>query len=171
MGWIMKINDKIEREITLLEKERVKYLPADSWDYKYRYYTFTGKIDILMDLLRLRKIRLKEVETLKFEIQKNYKKIRMIPKHKRNELNFFTSVDPCVPNANNVFLQVLDFNSIMDNLVLSNENAILGSQTPNTRLITCKHQTPDENAILFGALRIVEQDLGFYTKHQINHIL
>ena len=30
--------------------------------------------------------------------------------------------DPYVPNANSVFLQILEFNSIMDNLVLSTEN-------------------------------------------------
>ena len=89
---MMKINDKIEKEIALLEKERVKYLPADSWDYKYRYYTYTGKIDILMDLLRLRKIKPKDVETLKLDIQKKYKKIRMIPKHERNEYQYLEGI-------------------------------------------------------------------------------
>ena len=88
----MKITNKIEKEINLLEKEREKYETADSWYYRYRYYTFTGKIDILKDLLRFRKIKLKDVETLKLEIQKKYKKIRMIPKHKRNESQYLEGI-------------------------------------------------------------------------------
>jgi hypothetical protein len=88
----MKINNKIEKEINLLEREREKYMTADSWDYKYRHYTLTGKIDILKDLLRFRKIKLKDVETLKLEVQKKYKKIRMIPKHKRNEYQYLEGI-------------------------------------------------------------------------------
>jgi hypothetical protein len=88
----MKINNVIEKEITSLEKERLKYFPANSWDYKYRYFTFTGKIDILMELLHLRKIKRKDVETLKLEIQKKYKKIRSIPKHKRNEYEYLEGI-------------------------------------------------------------------------------
>ena len=88
----MKIKNKIEKEINLLEKEREKYVTVDSWDYRYRYYTLTGKIDILKDLLRFRKSKLKDVETLKFEVQKKYKKIRMIPKHKRNEYQYLEGI-------------------------------------------------------------------------------
>jgi len=88
----MKIINNIEKEINLLKKEREKYVTAESWDYRYRYYTLTGKIDILKDLLRFRKIKLKDVETLKLEIQKKYKKIRMIPKHKRNEYQYLDGI-------------------------------------------------------------------------------
>jgi hypothetical protein len=88
----MKINEKIEKEIALLEKERVKYLPAHSWDYKYRYYIFTGKIDILMDLLHLRKIKFKDVDAIKLEIKKKYKEIRTIPKHERDEYQYLEGI-------------------------------------------------------------------------------
>jgi hypothetical protein len=42
--------------------------------------------------LRFRKIKLKDVETLKLEVQKKYKKIRMIPKHKRNEYQYLEGI-------------------------------------------------------------------------------
>ena len=88
----MKIDKKIEKEINVLKKEREQFVNADSWDYKYRYYILTGKIDILEDLLRFRKIKPKDVETLKLEVQNNYKKIRMIPKHKRNEYQYLEGI-------------------------------------------------------------------------------
>lgn len=88
----MKIIINIEKEINSLKKEREKYVTAGSWDYRYRYYTLTGKIDILKELLRFRKINLKDVETLKLEVQKKYKNIRMIPKHKRNESQYLEGI-------------------------------------------------------------------------------
>ena len=88
----MKIEKKIEKEINLLMKEREQYEHAASWDYKYRYYILTGKIDILLDLLRLRKIKLKDIESLKRGIQNSYKEIRKIPKHERNEFQYLEGI-------------------------------------------------------------------------------
>ena len=88
----MKIINNIEKEISLLKKEREKYVTADSWDYRYRYYTLTGKIDILEELLRFRKIKPKDIETLKLTVQKKYQSIRMIPKHKRNEYQYLKGI-------------------------------------------------------------------------------
>ena len=58
----------------------------------------------------------------KLAIDKKFTVARLLSKHRRNELNFFMPIDPYASNVNNVLLQVLNFNSIMDNLVLSNEN-------------------------------------------------
>jgi hypothetical protein len=88
----MKIEKKIEKEINQLMNEREQYEHATSWDYKYRYYILTGKIDILLDILRLRKVKLKDIESLKRNIQSNYKEIRKIPKHERNEYQYLEGI-------------------------------------------------------------------------------
>jgi len=88
----MKIKTLIEKEIKLLGKEREQYANVESWDYKYRYYTLSGKIDVLKDFLNGRKRKLKDAELLKHEVQDDYKKIRMIPKHKRSEYQYLEGI-------------------------------------------------------------------------------
>ena len=88
----MKMKTRIEKEIILLEKEREQYVNVESWDYKYRYYTLSGKIDVLKDFLNGRKRKLKDAEILKLEVQEDYKKIRMIPKHKRSEYQYLEGI-------------------------------------------------------------------------------
>lgn len=88
----MKIKTRIEKEIKLLEKEREQYVNVESWDYKYRYYTLSGKIDVLKDFLNGRKRKLKDAELLKHEVQEDYIKIRMIPKHKRSEYQYLEGI-------------------------------------------------------------------------------
>jgi hypothetical protein len=88
----MKIDKKIEHEIKLLKKEQEKYVDAASWDYKYRYYMLSGKIDILQDILSMRKIKLKNVEMIKQKVTTDYKEIRKIPKHQRNEYQYLEGI-------------------------------------------------------------------------------
>ena len=49
----------------------------------------------------------------KLAINKKFSVARMVAKHRRNDQNFFKPIDPFDPNANNVFLQILNFNAIM----------------------------------------------------------
>ena len=88
----------------------------------------------------------------KLAIGKKFTVARMLSKHRRNELNFFMPFDPYVPNANNVFLQVLDFNSIMDNLVLSTENDSISWSASSNNLYTIKSCY---GLLNFGGLRSI----------------
>ncbi len=74
----------MEQELTGLKENQEKYLGGESWNSKYWYYSFSGKIDVLRDLLCIKNIKRKHVEAVRQEIQEKYRNIRMIKKSERN---------------------------------------------------------------------------------------
>lgn len=75
---------RIEHELSRLKQERLQYADGTSLDFQYRYYTLSGKIDVLRTLSRVKKLRRDTVDTLSREIEENYREIRKIPKHRRD---------------------------------------------------------------------------------------
>jgi hypothetical protein len=80
----VKPRKRIEQELARLEQERLQYADGTSLDFQYRYYTLSGKIDVLRTLTRVKKIRRDTVDALRQEIEENYREIRSIPKHQRD---------------------------------------------------------------------------------------
>ena len=80
----MSIRKIMEQELNGLIENQEKYLGGESWNSKYWYYTFSGKISVLRHLLCYKYIKKKHVEEFRQEIQKKYKNIRMINKPGRN---------------------------------------------------------------------------------------
>ena len=75
----------------------------------------------------------------KLAVGKKFTVARMLSKHRRNYLNFFMPFDPNAPTANNVFHQLLDFNSIMDDLVPSPENDSISWFASSDNLYSVKY--------------------------------
>ena len=82
----MSVKRKIETELLRLEKELKRYEDGVSWDSKFQYYTISGKIDILYDLISYKKFKRKEVYALLLDVEEEYKKIRAVPKAERTTL-------------------------------------------------------------------------------------
>jgi len=80
----MNIRKMMEQELIGLIENQKKYLDGSSWNSKYWYHSFSGKIDILRDLLRFKNIKKKHVESLRQKIENKYRNIRMIKKSARN---------------------------------------------------------------------------------------
>ena len=74
----------MEQELNGLIENQEKYVGGESWNSKYWYYSFSGKISVLRQLLCFKNIKKKHVEALRQEIQKKYRNIRMIQKSGRN---------------------------------------------------------------------------------------
>ena len=71
-------------------------------------------------------------------MNRKFSMVRMVAKHRRNDQNFFKPIDPFDPNANNVFLQILNFNAIMDNLVLRNGDDSIDWTASSNNLFSVK---------------------------------
>ena len=74
----------MEQELRGLKEKQKNYSGEESWNSKYWYYSFSGKIDVLRDLLFIKNVKKKHVEALRQEVQENYKNIRRIKKSERD---------------------------------------------------------------------------------------
>ena len=88
----MNVRKVIRQELVRIQKDQERYSQGRSLDYKYRYWSTSGKVDVLKRLLTIRKIKHKDVEDLKQTIQDQYEKIRKVPKAERNIYQTFDGI-------------------------------------------------------------------------------
>jgi len=88
----VNIRKMIRQELTRLQKDQERYSKGKSMDYKYRYWSTSGKVDVLRHLFNIRKLKLKDIEDLKLEVQNKYEEIRRIPKAERNIYQTFDGI-------------------------------------------------------------------------------
>ncbi len=89
---MVNIRNMIKQELARLQKDQERYAKGKSMDYKYRYWSTSGKVDVLRHLLNIRRVKLKDVEDLKLEVQSKYEEIRKIPKAERNIYQTFDGI-------------------------------------------------------------------------------
>jgi len=65
----VNIRKMIRKELVRLQKDQERYSKGKSTDYKYRYWSTSGKVNVLKHLCNIRKVKLKDVEDLKLEVQ------------------------------------------------------------------------------------------------------
>ncbi len=88
----MNIRKTIKQELVRLQKDQERYSKGKSMDYKYRYWSTSGKVDVLKQFFNTRKLKLKDIEDLKLEVQNKYEGIRRIPKAERNIYQTFDGI-------------------------------------------------------------------------------
>ena len=84
--------------------------------------------------------------TLKYSLSNLYdlavgKKLtvaKVYSKHRRNYLGLFMPFDPNTPLANKIFHQLLEFNAILESLVLSSENDAMSWSVSSNKLYSVK---------------------------------
>jgi ABC-type ATPase involved in cell division len=88
----MNVCKAIRQELARVQKDQERYSQGRSMDYKYRYWSTSGKADVLKRLLTIRKPKRKDIEDLKQRVLNKYEEIRKIPKAERNIYQTFDGI-------------------------------------------------------------------------------